>query len=412
MCQSPQTTPDGRTFACRYCDACISARRMDWVARAMAEKSVQPFAFSITLTYADETQFQRDGAAMFRYSDVQNFMKRIRRRMEYHYKRTCVLRYIVAGEQGERNGRCHWHIILFSDIDLLTVGKFFDHRGKQVIDPSDILSETGPKSKKLRRHWDMWPHGFCTVQVPDEGGMHYALTYALKDQFSQLKAKGTARETKSETFATGLFRMSKTPAIGEPFIIQQLDELRSRRSVLPKPTLIVPDARGYWWPKGPLRKLLLQGLRAINDEIREFTGVNAPQWSSLLSACQKSDQDMEWLNGEKEIETFEEFADDFRRRANLREADKATEQVRRKCGSNAACFSCLVAVSTTPDFISGAIETFEGEHGFGFRYKENDPTGAKLRADQNRPHKRGVHPYCQNKQSKENKRAFPSSIKR
>ena len=73
MCQFPMQK-DGVEFACGRCNACIYARKMDWVSRAMAERATMPHTMSITLTYANETDWQRDGASMFRYGDVSIFL--------------------------------------------------------------------------------------------------------------------------------------------------------------------------------------------------------------------------------------------------------------------------------------------------------------------------------------------------
>ena len=67
---------------------------------------------------------------------------------------------------------------------------------------------TDPNHVK-RLTWSHWPWGLISVQVPDQGGMMYALKYALKDQFNVEKSRGTMREHKAEAWGSGFFRMSK-----------------------------------------------------------------------------------------------------------------------------------------------------------------------------------------------------------
>lgn len=303
MCSDPPTMTDPetgevRTYACRRCNECIATRRHGWVARAMAEKAENSHAVCVTLTYADDTQERRDAAAMFAYADIKLFLGALRAAARREAKRSNwnvvpSIRFLCAGEQGDRNGRCHWHMIIYSNFDLTRLGKF-RLRGKLVSHRRDI--ETVGKRKR-RLNWTLWPHGFMTVQQPDQKAMSYVLSYCLKDQFTDEKSVGTMREAKSENFATGLFRMSKRPAIGESWLMRKLEGLESSGAVLPSLQLSIPDFGGYWHPNGLFREKLLWGLVALNQRALWATGANAPQWSSLLASCAENETDMEILNG-------------------------------------------------------------------------------------------------------------------
>lgn len=306
MCDQPQEK-DGLIFACRTCDSCIAARRANWVARAMAETTQHNHAVCVTLTYDDKAPGGYDAARFFAYYDVRGLVQRITaalRRIDQSLK----VRFLCAGEQGDRNGRCHWHLILWSDYDLRRLGEVTLH-GKVLTDPEAMMS----KGKRKRRlHWSLWARdkhrlGFVTFGAADEAGAKYVVSYCLKDQFTSDKSRGKARFTKSENFATGLFRMSKRPAIGEAWLMQKLQGLSDLAAVLPNTNLRVPGLSGYWYPSGVMRQKLLTGLRAINDE-RNRSGLgDAPQWPGLLTACQDNPSDMEILL-EPEIEqiTFED----------------------------------------------------------------------------------------------------------
>lgn len=347
MCSDPITKLDEETgeevtFACRRCDECIATRRHNWVARAMAEKAMHKHALCVALTYDETTQENRDAAKMFAYCDVRGFLARIRSDLRRKFGRgNYNLRFLCAGEQGSRDGRCHWHLILYSDRDLLqcgTISKF----GRPVTDPADIFSVG---KNKLRRHWTMWGRGFVTFQKPDQGGMHYVLSYCLKDQFTGEKSQGTMREAKSENFATGLFRMSKRPPIGHEWLVRKMVALSERGQVLPNTHLRVPGFDGYWRPNEMPRERLLTGLLAINQQVRWRTGRNAPQWASLLAHCKDSETDMELLNGpqieEVEVSDVEQFEYELAARARQAGDDQRRREIVRRCAQTTPCRDCL-----------------------------------------------------------------------
>ncbi|MCB5410307.1 rolling circle replication-associated protein [Pseudogemmobacter faecipullorum] len=258
----------------------------------MAEKAENKHALCVALTYSDETQEGRDGARFFCYADVRAFVKRLKSALR-RAKLSDTVRFICAGEQGDRNGRCHWHMVLFSDVDLTQAGSISGKFGP-ITDRASLISV----GKHMRRlNWSLWPFGFVTFQEPDQGGMSYVLSYCLKDQFTVENSQGTMREAKAENFATGLFRMSKRPAIGERWLIRKMEALDATGSVLPSLNIKIPDFAGYWQPSGSFRKKLLWHLVALNKRSLWTYGRNAPQWSALLSSCSDNESDMEILNG-------------------------------------------------------------------------------------------------------------------
>lgn len=349
MCSDPQEkrneeTGELMTYACRRCDQCVATRRHGWVARAMAEKTDWQHSVCIALTYSEETQEGRDAASMFCYAHVSDFLKRIRSAAAREAKRSKwnfapVVRFLCAGEQGDRNGRCHWHLILFSNFDLALLGQF-RLRGNLVSHRRDMITEG---KRKRRLNWSLWPWGYMTLQMPDQGGMSYVLSYCLKDQFTHEKSQGTMREARSENFATGLFRMSKRPAIGENFLMRKMEGLAAQGAVLPNLNIRVPDFGGYWQPSGSFREKLLWCLRALNQRALWATGANAPQWSSLLLSCGESEADLEVLNGPKieEINYLERARKVGRRLENW--AEGYAERVRESAAC--CCQACLDGLS-------------------------------------------------------------------
>lgn len=106
---------------CGHCEFCRHSKHVDLINRATLESatwSCPPIA--ITLTYRNDdlpcvkVGSKRLAIGELRYKDIQDFMKRLR----MNWTRQGIkhdVRYLVAGEYGSRNGRPHWHMILFNN---------------------------------------------------------------------------------------------------------------------------------------------------------------------------------------------------------------------------------------------------------------------------------------------------------
>ena len=350
MCKRPHTIENGTKVACRNCNDCVKTRFNEWMARAMAEKATSPETYSFTLTYNDETEENRDGSRFFRYSDIRAMLKRITRAAEYKFgKVENAIRFICAGEIGSKGSeRCHWHIIIYSKIDLLSLGTWENFHTKKPATTREEKITTDPNKIK-RLTWQHWPHGFMSVQEPDQGGIAYAIIYALKDQFSLEKSKGTMRQHRSENFASGLFRMSKNPPIGGEWLDRKLNRLLELGSVLPNLNLNVEGYTGYWYPSGVMRQKLLRGLHLINEIQVEQTGRNAPQWSSLLATIDPETKDYEVLTHGKaqdqEELTQEEWELSHALKSKEADALKQARDIRRRCGGISPCTTCANGLS-------------------------------------------------------------------
>lgn len=337
MCTNP-ITHNGNTFACRVCDACIAARRASWVSRAMAEMATSPYTFVLTLTYNDEDQANRDGAAMFNYLHVREFLKRLLAAVNPRGDKGHFVRFLVAGEQGSRHGRCHWHVILYSDCDLLKVGQIINRYGKSVSNDEDIMS-VGKRIKRLK--WSTWGRGFVVFQPANEASFNYCLSYVLKDQFTNEKSFGTARAGKGEVFGTGLFRMSKRPAIGAVYLMQWIGEHLNRLSVPVNLQIKIPGKGGFFYPAGGLRRRILWSLVAINQLAVWRSGRPSPQFSTLVANSAKNESDIGiLLNEPEEIETIERFAKQISIRQSERQRTLQGFAIRARCGGELACAEC------------------------------------------------------------------------
>ena len=170
MCVSPVRLANGQEVACRNCWQCNENRINDWVGRCIAEMVTSAAANSVTLTYGREGgEPDHLRAAVLTYSDVQKYLKLLRR-----HGYPC--RYFAVGELGSKKGRAHWHIILF----------WRDQA------PPHCLRENFAE-----RHW---PHGFSFWDAADGPSVRYVCKYIQKDVAAQ------ARQ--------GHLAMSKRPPLG------------------------------------------------------------------------------------------------------------------------------------------------------------------------------------------------------
>lgn len=204
---TPAKLKDGQEVACRACWQCRENRVNDLIGRAIVEGETADATFSVTLTYSGHGP----ETVLLRLSDVQNLMKRLR-------KAGYLVRYMVAGEFGERRGRPHWHAVLFFR------GRVPDVRQERRID------------------WDFWPHGFSYFQRPDYGGIKYALKYALKSAFDRT--------------ADRYFVLSKKPPLGHDWFMALAADFVDRGLVPRDPSYALGAVRD---PQGRPRRFWLQG---------------------------------------------------------------------------------------------------------------------------------------------------------
>jgi len=392
------------------------------------EKAVSPFTLIVTLTYSEDTQESRDAARMFAYADVSAFMKRLNSAIRDQAKRDGKpylggVRFLAAGEQGDRRGRCHWHLVLFSSVDITLYGDFFGYPREQVgprrkvrlTDRRDLISEASEGSNARRLNWSLWPQGFAVLQEADEGGMSYVLSYCLKDQFTYEKSHDTMRVLTSENFATGLFRMSKRPAIGERWLDAKAERLAHVGAVLPNLSLQVPEASGYYVPSGTFRDKLLWHLHAINQHVRNQTGRDAPQWSALLSSLgDNGDPDLELtpdleilLDVEKTEVPLEKI---LARKAAERSRAVAASETRGRCGGPYPCDDCLHGYSKAKLDRLGLFRVdLESEIEIARYYVKATGQRSTKWPDGWKPR---LHPDCEGRYTEKASRVFPRSAPR
>ena len=153
------------TFSkCGSCTQCIAEKANNWLVRNFFEERRHQKKCWITLTY-------RNNPILLVRKDVQNFMKRLRRKLEY-YGYEDKIRMFGVGEYGTLNNRPHWHIIIYGWEDEKTY--LFDINKKgSLLYKSDLIEST-------------WKHGRTTYQKWNEKELPYMSLYnTAKDTFKK-----------------------------------------------------------------------------------------------------------------------------------------------------------------------------------------------------------------------------------
>jgi hypothetical protein len=129
----------GFKIPCRQCSGCRSEYSRQWAMRILHEASLNLHNSYITLTYNDahlpgllpDDNGNYDAEGTLKLQDFQKFMKRLRKK--YPNK----IRFYHCGEYGEKQGRPHYHAILFNHQfnDLIPVpGKKDLYTSKQLLE--------------------------------------------------------------------------------------------------------------------------------------------------------------------------------------------------------------------------------------------------------------------------------------
>lgn len=207
MCLSPnfvwiQRGPswEQQPTACRQCWRCKRNRVNDYVARAMAEASSSSTVCTISLTYGPREDL---ADKVLNPKHFQLFMKMLRRAGH-------EVRYLVAGEYGERKGRAHFHALLFFKHIAPLEGREIPAYGTH---DAPFCREI-PHKRMV--HIREWPHGHISADwSATEKAARYVCKYLLADD------KNNA-----------WFSLSKKPALGAAWFAEKAANAR-RLGVLP-----------------------------------------------------------------------------------------------------------------------------------------------------------------------------------
>lgn len=92
---------------CGKCVNCVIARRSDWTFRLLQEHQDSQTSKFVTLTYNDKYLKYGIDKTLY-YKDLQDYFKRLRK------INSQPIKYFAVGEYGEKNGRPHYHAIIFN----------------------------------------------------------------------------------------------------------------------------------------------------------------------------------------------------------------------------------------------------------------------------------------------------------
>lgn len=185
-----------RAVACGRCLGCRLEYSRQWAVRCMHEAACHEDNSFVTLTYKEAP---RD----LHYPDFQYFMRKVR-------KSFCNVSFYMCGEYGPKNGRPHFHALLFG------VG-FRDRKPLGSSVPGVKLFESAQLSK-------LWGLGFASVGDVTFESAGYVARYVYKKMTTGGVYDGRVGE---------FSRMSLRPAIGRKW----LDKF-GRSDVLPDGSVV------------------------------------------------------------------------------------------------------------------------------------------------------------------------------
>ncbi|WNK12419.1 MAG: replication initiator protein [Microvirus sp.] len=187
---------------CGGCLGCKTTHATDWARRAEHEASQWEHNSFVTLTYDDE-HLPKEGN--LDRQALAKFLKRLRRLRDRNphllrFNPRRGLRYLACGEYGERNGRPHYHLLIFNC-------GFADLKMK-----TPDLGE----SPTLAKLWDLGTH---TIGAVTGASANYVAQYTLKKQGS------TYADPDGVVKTAPFLRMSLKPAIGTDWIASYKKDL-------------------------------------------------------------------------------------------------------------------------------------------------------------------------------------------
>ncbi|UPW36468.1 replication initiator protein [Sigmofec virus UA08Rod_7382] len=186
-CSHPKII-NGRICSCGQCINCRKQRINDWYIRMLHH--ALSFGFDnccyVTLTYNDSNLPCPEVGGVLVKKDYQNFLKRLRRRLERkgfdsHFQ------YFIAGEYGSQFKRPHFHIIFFG---------------------------LSPKHEQLIL--DSWNKGFICLKPLEKRNFRYVSKYCVKN-FNDYKV-----DSNGEIFPE-FTEMSRRETIGYSYVKSNLD---------------------------------------------------------------------------------------------------------------------------------------------------------------------------------------------
>lgn len=201
---------------CQKCLDCKMSYSRDWANRMMLENTYHSSSYFITLTYDDfnvPVSYYPDldtGEARLAYTlrkdELSDFIKRLRRRLDYYGKKSDV-RFYGVGEYGSNTFRPHYHVIVF---------------GLELDDLKELKrSPLGYKYYTSQTIESCWKLGYSMVCEVSWETCAYVARYVTKKAYNSYSDElmeffGLERE---------MSRMSRMPGIGRLYFDEHKEEI-------------------------------------------------------------------------------------------------------------------------------------------------------------------------------------------
>lgn len=143
---------------CGKCSHCKTKRREDWTIRLLEEMKDHDNAVFVTLTYADENIIYAEYLPTLYKPDLQNFIKRLRKRLGAN-----KIRYYAVGEYGGKTIRPHYHLIIFGlsrkNIDIIQKAWSLDNKPIGLVHVGNVNIKTIKYVTKYHVNRNEYPDG-------------------------------------------------------------------------------------------------------------------------------------------------------------------------------------------------------------------------------------------------------------
>lgn len=213
------------TVPCGRCMGCRIDKARHWTVRVAHETQLHDESVFVTLTYSDQNL--PDPPSVSR-RDCQLWIKRLRKELGSN-----LIRYFGCGEYGGRQGRPHYHFIIFGH-------SFREDRYPWATSKSGLIEYRSPLLEKT------WGHGHCTLSdiTPSSGG--YVARYTTKKTATN-RDRINAQTGELYTVDPEFLLMSRRPGIGAGWFDRHSPDLFPNNfAVINGTKFPVPP---YYWDK-------------------------------------------------------------------------------------------------------------------------------------------------------------------
>lgn len=252
------------------CGKCIGCRldySRTWANRGYLESKMWQNNYFVTITYNEENLPENKSLVP---EHLTNFIKKLRRNGDYNGWQHTGIRYIAAGEYGDKLERPHYHLILFNC--NLPTESFYE--------PHIIKKETFWRNNIIE---ECWKYGYSSVSNVSWNNIAYVARYITKKQYGE-KSKEHYGDRQPE-----FFRASRKPGIGMTWLEEHMEEVYATDEI------IVQNRKGSIKQKPPrafdkklkeINEKEYEKIRAKRKKIGNMTKLEKAQHTSLTMAEQ------------------------------------------------------------------------------------------------------------------------------